>query len=174
MVKYKSHYACFSCRKAFKRKLLRDVTGDDDFEQKEARCPDCGGLMADMGKDFEAPPRKQVKKWEHLKDLYSVGITFHSCGCYGPGYIPADKERLIAYLQEDLERFKHQLNFWRKRVEPETQSEIDRDNSKNGDFLWRVSSVKRERKKPVRNEDARQFWFERIRDVEERLKKVTK
>ncbi|MET0462797.1 MAG: hypothetical protein ABW007_06575 [Chitinophagaceae bacterium] len=151
---------------------MKEVTGNAAFQEREARCPDCRGLMANMGKDFEAPPRKQLKKWQHIKELYSVGIAFHSCGCYGPGYIPANRERLIAYLREDLEKYYHQLDFWRNRMEPKTQQEIDRDRSKNGDFLWRVSAAVHERNKTVRNEDAKKYWFERITELETKLAKI--
>lgn len=172
MVKYKSHYACFNCRKGFKRKLLRDVTGNDKFQDKEARCPECGGLMANMGKDFETPPRHQLKAWKHLKDLYIVGITFHSCGCTGPGYIPANKERLVTYLEEQLHEFHQQLNFWRRRVEPGNDREVDRDRSKNWHFIRRVSVKERENRKFITNEEGRKYWISRIDEMEEKLGKI--
>jgi hypothetical protein len=101
MVSYKPHFACFNCRKTFKRRLLNDVDRDET-ESVAAKCPECGQLMADMGLDFESPKKKDVKAWEHLKTLYAVGITFHSCGCSGPGYIPSSTEALVAYFTNIL------------------------------------------------------------------------
>ena len=99
MAKYKPHYACFNCRKTFKRKLMWDIKRDNK-DVTEAKCPQCVDLMANMGLDFESPKKDNIKEWNHIKELYSVGITFHSCGCSGPGYIPKDKDRLIAYFNE--------------------------------------------------------------------------
>ncbi|RZK57404.1 MAG: hypothetical protein EOO91_10235, partial [Pedobacter sp.] len=67
--------------------------------KNEAKCPECGELTASMGLDFESLKKTDLKKWAHLKSLYSVGITFHSCGCTGPGYIPNTTEKLIAYFE---------------------------------------------------------------------------
>ena len=39
-------------------------TGSGEFEQKEAKCPECGELMTNMGKDFKAPKKDNVKEWE--------------------------------------------------------------------------------------------------------------
>lgn len=75
MTTYKSHYACFSCRKAFKRRLMKAIDRDNK-EEKKALCPQCNNLMASMGLDFEAPPNRAIKKWEHMKTLFRVGIPF--------------------------------------------------------------------------------------------------
>ena len=96
MTSYKPHYACFNCRKTFKRRLFGDIK--KGLSVSDAKCPECGELTAHMGLDFESPKKDDLKKWEHLKSLYSVGITFHSCGCSGPGYIPNSKEKLIEYF----------------------------------------------------------------------------
>ena len=94
--------------------------------------------MADMGMDFEAPKKSEIKKWEHLILLYSVGITFHSCGCSGPGYIPNTTERLITHFQELKNEYQSQLIFWRQRKEPTNEKEADRDISKNWTFISQV------------------------------------
>ncbi len=49
--KYKPHYACFKCRKTFKRKHLFDVDRDNE-KSVDAKCPQCQSLMANMGLDF--------------------------------------------------------------------------------------------------------------------------
>lgn len=118
---YKPHFACFSCRKAFKRRLLKDV--DPDGEHRPARCPQCGELMAEMGLDFQAPPQSKEKAWRVLRTLWEVGETFHSCGCGGPGYRPRDPVALRAYLQEIIERYRGHLRGWRATTEPHLQEQ---------------------------------------------------
>ena len=173
MTNYKPHYACFHCRKAFKRKLLHDVNREEE-QSVEAKCPQCGGLMADMGLDFKAPKMKDEEAWEHLKSLYSVGITFHSCGCNGPGYIPNTKEELIRYFQERLDSYLKQQAYWIKRIEPENQSELDREKSKSWEYLGRIPSQLKTKKGAVSNEDGRNYWNARIQEVENKLKLIGK
>ncbi|MDZ7879654.1 MAG: hypothetical protein U5L45_18395 [Saprospiraceae bacterium] len=107
---YKPHYACFKCQKTFKRRLHTDfVENTTDFKEKEAKCPDCSGIVADMGLDFAAPKKKDNKAWQHLQTLYSVGITFHSCGCSGAGYVPRNHEDLVAYYQKMIVDYETEL-----------------------------------------------------------------
>lgn len=70
-ITYKPHFACFKCRKSFKRRLLKDISDDDKQKSVPAKCPECGELMADMGLDFKAPSKTNIKAWEHLTNLYS-------------------------------------------------------------------------------------------------------
>jgi len=169
MTSYKPHYACFNCRKTFKRRLMWDIKRDSK-DVTEAKCPQCGELMANMGLDFESPKKDNIKEWNHIKDLYSVGITFHSCGCSGPGYIPKDKERLMAYFEEIINDYNKQLVFWRNRVAPTTDKEIQRENSRHWDSICRVPFEQRPKKGAINNEDAKNYWLTRIKEVEEKLK----
>lgn len=173
MTNYKPHYACFNCLKTFKRRLLSDIESKDDFQLTEAKCPKCGQLMASMGKDFEAPKKSDIKGWEQIKLLYSVGITFHSCGCTGPGYIPNTPERLIAYFQELKDDYQTQLAFWRQREEPKTKREIDRDTSKNWRFINQVPHDLRPEKGVLSNEVAKSYWMDRVKQIEAKLKQIT-
>jgi hypothetical protein len=84
---YKSHFACFHCRKAFKehegfltKTEHRKVYGAN----WKAICPECGSEMADMGLDFKP------KQWKAVQELYQNGITFHSTGWTGPGTRPTN------------------------------------------------------------------------------------
>lgn len=77
MTTYKPHYACFDCRKTFKRRLMGDINRDD---KRIFDAPQYGTLVASMGLDFASPKMDNIKEWEHVKTLYSVGIAFHSCG----------------------------------------------------------------------------------------------
>jgi hypothetical protein len=170
MSSYKPHYACFECRKAFKRRLMWDIQRAD--ERVEAKCPQCGTLMADMGLDFAAPKKDNIKQWEHIRTLYAVGITFQSCGCTGPGYIPNTKERLIEYFQELINQYNQQLAFWRQRVEPVTDKEIQRENSKKWHYIGHVPQGVRPKKGPVLNEDAKKYWMDKIRQMELKLSEL--
>ncbi|CAD0001129.1 hypothetical protein [Flavobacterium chungangense] len=166
MTQYKPHYVCFNCRKTFKRRFRKDVKNEESFVF-EAKCPDCRGLMADMGLDFESPKKDDFKKWKHLGSLYSVGITFHSCGCSGPGYIPNSKEKLIEYFEELKQTYFKNIDFWRTRVEPSTKSEKDRDSTKNWIELSKVSS--NYNKESVKNQEGIDYWIKRIKEIEGKI-----
>ena len=166
MTSYKPHYACFNCRKTFKRRLMGDIK-KGETSVFEAKCPECAQLMANMGLDFESPKKDDVKKWEHLKSLYSVGITFHSCGCSGPGYIPNSKEKLIEYFEGIKKTYLKNMDFWRTRIEPSTKEEKERDLNKN----WhKLSSISPNYKKEiVTNQQGLDYWHVKIKQVEEKL-----
>lgn len=166
MMVYKGHYACFNCQKTFKRKVLRDVDKHAQFSV-EAKCPECGELMANMGLNFESPAKNDHKQWAHIKNLYKVGITFHSCGCSGPGYIPQDREAIIKYFEKIRSQYMHSLVFWRYRVEPETKREREIEYQKNGPKLWAISQ--NAFKQTVTNQEGINYWIGKIKEVEERL-----
>lgn len=110
MVSYKPHEARFACRKTFKRRLLQDVNPDEsEPESTPAKCPECGQLTADMGLDFKSPPRTDLKAWERLRTLYRAGITFHSCECSGPSYVPTSNTELRAFLLNRKQHFVRSL-----------------------------------------------------------------
>jgi hypothetical protein len=166
MVAYKPHYACFNCRKTFKRKLINDIKRGAESVQ-EAKCPECEGLMANMGLDFESPKKDDLKKWEHLKSLYSVGITFHSCGCSGPGYIPNSKEKLIEYFEDLKTNYLKNIDFWRTRIEPTTKVEHDKDSQRNWGKLNTISA--NFKKEIVKNQDRIDFWLKKAQEIESKI-----
>lgn len=169
VVRYKPHYACFNCRKTFKRRLMWDISRDTKTVDVEAKCPQCSQLMANMGLDFAAPKKEDVKKWKHLQSLYSVGIAFHSCGCTGPGYIPNTTEELVAYFKEKLQCYNTELEFWRNRVEPTNEREIQREHSKHYAHIGQIPLEAKTQKGAALNEDAKRFWIDRIKQVEQKL-----
>lgn len=174
MARYKPHLACFNCRKTFKRRLMWDINRGDKTANIAAKCPQCGGLMADMGLDFASPKKDDIREWEYIRSLYSVGMAFHSCGCTGPGYIPNSSEKLIAYFNEKLEVYNAELSFWRQRKEPENEKEVQRENSKYWSFIGQIPYELRPKKGAIKNEEAKQYWFDRIKEVEQKLKIVSK
>lgn len=169
---HKWHFACFECQKAFKRKLLVDLTGKNDYQNTPAKCPQCGSLMANMGKDFEAPKKTDNKAWDYIKTLFKVDITFHSCGCSGPGYIPRNKIALVVYFEELKWQYEEQLDFWRTRIEPANKSEVDRDISKNWQFISQIPYERRSDKKAILNEDAKIYWIGKIKEVEQKIESL--
>lgn len=111
---YKPHYACFACRKAFRRRLRADQPHLGSRPDRPARCPQCGLLMASMGLDFKPPRQTDEKAWELVGKLWEVGVTFHSCGCGGPGYRPREPRAYQEFLRSTLEDYRQQLKRWKE------------------------------------------------------------
>lgn len=98
---YKEKFACFECRKVFRQLPLSDVAQKvrlDSAGKRLAKCPECSTPMHNMGKDFHAPCRSDLRQWRKVKILHGHGIGFHSCGC-GPGERPARLSDVPAFLQ---------------------------------------------------------------------------
>lgn len=175
MTAYKDHYACFECQKTFKRKLWIDIKKGSK-EDSMVKCPQCSGVMASMGKDFESPKQKDDRAWQHLKNLYEVGITFHSCGCTGPGYIPKDHEALLAYFEKIKADYFKELDFWRNRIEPDTKQERIKDAQRNWQKLSTVNSTYK--KEIVKNQEGLDYWHDKIKTIDAKIgiiqKKVKK
>ena len=168
---YKPHYACFECRKTFKRKLMWDIQRDHN-EKVEAKCPQCGNLMANMGLDFASPRKDNLKQWQHIKTLFAVGITFHSCGCSGPGYIPNSKDKLVEHFEGLVSTYQYNLTFWRQRQEPKNEKEIQKEISKSWNFISDVPKVLRPKKEAIETEEAKKYWLDRIKQIEDKLKEL--
>lgn len=97
---YKDIYACFACRKVFKQTSSYELT-EADQDNRRYSCPQCGETMKDMGHDFHAPKQTDVKQWKKVKILYQHGFSFHSCGCGGPGYRPAQLREVAEFLEKN-------------------------------------------------------------------------
>lgn len=98
---YKRHFACFSCRKGFKRtheSEWPEHLQPADGETVPAPCPECRRPMADMGWDFKPPRQRDVERWAVVEFLYRRGVAYHSCGCSGPGYRPARWADVHAFM----------------------------------------------------------------------------
>lgn len=172
MTDYKPHFACFHCRKTFKRRLLLDIEGKDEFQLTPAKCPDCGRLMAGMGKDFRAPKKTAVAAWKHIELLYDVGISFFSCGCKGPGYIPNTADRLLEQLQQTRTSYLGQLAYWRGEID--NSSSASKPRLRNPNSVHRIAFPVRlnpEGKKPTR-EEAKKFWIEQLNKLDEKIAHV--
>lgn len=179
MASYKPHYACFECRKTFKRRLLGDIQGGYNKEAPDnpAKCPECGNIMANMGLDFESPKKKDIKAWNHISLLYKVDITFHSCGCNGPGFIPNDSDELIKYFLRIKNTYLKHQHFWSRRTnDPKSQSEIAKDQHQNGNFIYSIPKEFRKgtKNKPVYDaKNAQIYWSKKIAEVELKITTIT-
>lgn len=85
-------YACFKCRKSFKRPQFspsssRFMTAEQvkgqikevlEFEaSREYKCPDCGSKCSYMGKDFKAPKKADIRGWKEAETFIQSGKVFY-------------------------------------------------------------------------------------------------
>ena len=86
-------YACFACRKSFKRPLValklpgRYANQSDQTEHFRRyrqflrtfthACPQCAGPTHFMGRDFKAPKMIDKKGWERVERFIASGRTYH-------------------------------------------------------------------------------------------------
>ena len=64
-------YACFACRKSWKVKPR---------DEREAKCPECGGVTHEMGRAFKAPKKTDSEQWEKVEVLWEAGFRFWPTG----------------------------------------------------------------------------------------------
>ena len=69
---YKMSFACFACRKSFKREI--DIAADK--WTKELTCPECGGPSFNFGRHFKPPKKADEKQWQKVKFLFDHGFWF--------------------------------------------------------------------------------------------------
>jgi hypothetical protein len=125
---YKSHYVCFACRKQWKqapfedqlaqrgqleafRRLKREAVLEarNEHRARSVSCPECRGLMADVGLDFRPPRSNATRAWTQLQATFTLGHAWHTCGCSGPGYVPTDQASYALYLRDRLRSYRRQL-----------------------------------------------------------------
>jgi hypothetical protein len=122
---YKNTYACFTCQVGFKRRNHYDVEPDlynrktkegEEFG-KDAKCPNCGGEMHNIGRDLRLPPKTKKEQWRCIEYLVQKKYNIYSCGCQGIGFVPHKMEDAIALVEEYEGRFlrrneRPRLCFW--------------------------------------------------------------
>lgn len=104
---YKRHYACFGCRKGFKRPAaVRWQPKGMPLKPlvDPAPCPDCGCEMSNMGLDFKPSKRRDAEHWEVVEFLFKRGFAYNSCGCVGPGFRPSRWAEVPAFVEEHRRR----------------------------------------------------------------------
>jgi hypothetical protein len=96
--RYQIQFACFDCRKSFKRPyaddkqersawLSRRISGrrpSKPFNLPVYHCPDCNVEATLMGRAFRAPRHEDVDRWRAVAILARAGVTFYS----GVGRLP--------------------------------------------------------------------------------------
>jgi hypothetical protein len=68
---YLHPYACFKCRKSFKR---------DSRVEAVLPCPHCGGPSIGLTRKFKPPRQADVKQWRKVEALVRHGFLFWSVG----------------------------------------------------------------------------------------------
>jgi hypothetical protein len=148
---YKNTYACFNCQIGFKRRNLYDVQPELSdkinkeariskekgleyiYEDNEAKCPNCGGEVANLGRDLRLPAKTKDEQWRCIKYLLDNKYNIYSCGCQGIGFVPhkmqdaitlvaeyKDKQKMVQ-KKNDIERnFEDKLKAQRKRAKEKT------------------------------------------------------
>jgi DNA-directed RNA polymerase subunit RPC12/RpoP len=109
---YKSKYICADCKKVFKRRILSDITSDNELEEKEPKCPDCGNLTSWIGPKFRAPKSDNIKAWNSIRVLNDIGV-FNMIGFASDKMtIPETKKGLQDLLTEMKEYYQWTINRW--------------------------------------------------------------
>lgn len=133
-VPYKAHYACFRCRKTFKRRLLGDYSHPPlKNEEQNALCPQCREPMKDLGLDFKSPAQDDLKQWRKVEIMFEGGVTFHSCGCCGPGARPGKLNEVNDFLI-DRERADAERKRLRVVAERATKLKTKRKKAREARF----------------------------------------
>jgi DNA-directed RNA polymerase subunit RPC12/RpoP len=85
-------YACFKCRKSFKRPQFsgannRFMTSEQQAAQyqearqfeseREYKCPNCGEAAHFMGQDFKAPKITDIKAWAEVQSFIASGKVYY-------------------------------------------------------------------------------------------------
>ncbi len=91
MTPYNMKWACFHCRKTFKKPQTAP-------ELETYPCPDCKQPMTMMGKAFRPPKKENLEQWKKAEILVKNGFLFHKNGGARP--------KRLADLPEFLARMK--------------------------------------------------------------------
>ena len=77
---YKQHYACFQCRKVFKKTNLEDAPKHRlqiDECGRFVACPQCGERMPDVGFDFEPSNKGDIRGWQEAERGIKARLDYH-------------------------------------------------------------------------------------------------
>ncbi len=143
--KYKDTYGCFKCQVGFKRRNLFDVDPDAKVA-KEAKCPNCGGEMANLGRDLRLPVKTKDEQWRCIKYLVDNKYNIYSCGCQGIGFVPHKMEDAIELVKEYKGRsLRYQKEEETKR-KFEEKAKVKRDRAKVRKTEMLLREIKKDKK----------------------------
>ncbi len=106
------------------------------------KCPECKEPMANLGRDFKAPRNSDTRAWKAIQKVYRLGHVFQTCGCDGPGFIPASESGYREYLILMREIYlNHARNY-------ESNARASSDDRNEASIYWRsrVSAIESEMK----------------------------
>jgi Zn finger protein HypA/HybF involved in hydrogenase expression len=144
---YKLTYACFKCQVGFKRPNLYDLQPElvDALQKKarqegkqapsnakDAKCPNCGSEMFNLGRDLRLPTKTKDEQWRCIKYLYDNQYNIYSCGCQGIRFVPHKMEDAIELVKE----FKDQLpNYYKQQELAERKETLEKKRKNNAEIL---------------------------------------
>ena len=127
--KYKSHYACFRCRKVWRWERSGEYVRDTASPRTQwillgpnPICSCCCGPLIAIGWDFKAPKQSDRAQWKKVELLVNAGFAFHSCGC-GPGERPRRKSEVASFFAE-RQKLKNSIALWNRQVKEANEKEI--------------------------------------------------
>lgn len=82
---------------------------ESKYLNRKEKCPECSQTMFDIGLDFKAPKKDKLREWKIIESMTNTGITFHTCGCYGIGYVPKKRDDYIKYLLGKKKYYKERI-----------------------------------------------------------------
>jgi hypothetical protein len=162
--KYKNTYGCFNCQIGFKRRNLFDVQPEVSekiskethaakenglayiAETNEAKCPNCGGEMANLGRDLRLPAKTKNEQWQCIKYLVDNKYNIYSCGCQGIGFVPHKMQDAITLVEA------------RKSIQKEIQKQYDTERKFE------------EKAKAKRKRDKERFLKKQLKEIEKEEK----
>ncbi|MES2923857.1 MAG: hypothetical protein V4819_20045 [Verrucomicrobiota bacterium] len=100
---YLVQYACFVCRKSFKRAV----------QQQSATCPNCGAIAYMMGRNFKAPNVSDDQQWKKVEILYQGGVRFWGTQSYEKGKFPDTIDEAKAFLERNKATIQAQWDRYR-------------------------------------------------------------
>jgi hypothetical protein len=167
---YKNTYGCFKCQVGFKRRNLYDVQPELSdkinkearaakeqgyeyvYEGNDAKCPNCGGEMANLGRDLRLPAKHKDEEWRCIKYLVDNKYNIYSCGCQGIGFVPhkmQDAITLVAEYKDKHKMYQKEQDLKEKFAE-KAKDKKKRDNVRKTKML--LKEVAKEEKEIKKNE----------------------
>jgi hypothetical protein len=103
---YLIHFACFACRRSFKRNV------DINAPVYVKPCPSCAGCALHVGRHFKAPKATDQDQWKKAEYLVQSGFFFQhvhdseNCQVPYPETLEEAREFVVTY----------QAQAWRERI----------------------------------------------------------
>jgi DNA-directed RNA polymerase subunit RPC12/RpoP len=109
---YKSKYICADCRKVFKRKILADITKGRNIQEKEPKCPDCGGRTSWIGPKFRAPKSDNINAWNSINTMHDIGVLNFIGWANNHLDIPETQKALRIFLADLKSNYEQNIKRW--------------------------------------------------------------